>query len=134
MESEIPSIEEELKQIETERREVRIEVLMLRVQRNSYRTYLTELKRKVKRKAREKKIQARNEKKNQTKNEALYDALESLSHNCIKLTFEMSLADSVISTAIEQLDLMRESRRKVDTFTWKCEEDIDEMRHLIMKK
>ena len=134
VEPEIPKIEEELKEIESKRREVRIEVLMLRVQRHSYRTYLVELKKKVKEKARAKRKIDGTEKKNHTKNEAYSEALEILSHNCIKLTIEHNMAIDVLSFAVEQFPIMRKSRRTVDGFIRKSEAEIEQMRHLIMKK
>ena len=134
VEPEIPKIEEELKQIESKRREVRIEVLMLRVQRHNYRTYLVELKKKVKEKARAKRKMDEREKKNNTRNEEYSEAQEILSHNCIKLRLEHNMAIDVLSFAVEQLPNMRKSSRTVDGFIRKSEAEIEQMRHLIMKK
>ena len=134
VEPEIPKIEEELKEIESKRREIRIEVLMLRVQRHNYRTYLVELKNKVKEKARAKRKMDVREKKNNTNNEAYSDALEILSHNCIKMTIEHNMAIDALSFAMEQFPVMRKTNRKVDVFIMKSEAEIEQMRHLIMKK
>ena len=132
--SEIPKIEEEIKEIEAKRREVRIEVLMLRVQRNSYRTYLVELKKKVKEEAKTKRKMAVRDKKNQTRNQVFVDALEVVSHNCTKLLSDQQLAANVLSLTVGQLQLIRQSRGKVERFTRECEAEIEGMRRLILKK
>ena len=134
MEPEIPKIEEEINQIEAKRREVRVEVLMLRAQRHSYRTYLTELKKKVKEEAKSKRKMAAREKKNQPRNEVYFDALEIVSHNCTKLLFDQQLAANVLSFAVDQLQQIRQSRKNVERFTRECEAEIEEMRRFILKK
>ena len=91
-------------------------------------------KKKVKDKARTKKKMAESEKKLQASNEELFDALEVLSHNCIKLCLELSWVRSVIDSALEEQEMMEECHRKVDIFIMKSEAEIEEMRHLIMKK
>ena len=132
--SEIPKIEEEIKEIEAKRREVRIEVLMLRVQRNSYRTYLVELKKKVQEEAKTKRKMAASEKRNQARNEMYFDALEIVSHNCTKLLSDHQLAANVLSFAVDQLQLIRQSRMDVERFTREGEAQIEEMRRSILKK
>ena len=132
--SEIPKIEEEIKEIEAKRREVRIEVLMLRAQRNSYRTYLTELKKKVQEEAKTKRKTAASEKRNQSRNEMYFDALEIVSHNCTKLLSDHQLAANVLSFAVDQLQLIRQSRKDVERFTREGEAEIEEMRRSILKK
>ena len=130
----IQKLEEEIKEIEVKRREIRIEVKMLRFQRHSYRTYLLDLKKKVKEKTRANRKLAEKEKENQTRKNAFDDVMEIFSHNCIKLHLEQEMAYNALRFAIDELQGIRMSFRTVDSFIRKSEAEIKEMRHRILKK
>ena len=125
---------EEINQIESKRKEIRVELQMLRVQRYNYRTFLIDLSKKVKEKARAQRKMVEREKKNQVREEAYDDVMEILTHNCIKLIQERSLAINVLRFVVDQLGRIRESRRIVDGFIRESEAEIGEMRHWILKK
>ena len=127
-------LEEEINQIESKRKEIRVELQMLRVQRYNYRTFLIDLSKKVKEKARAQRKMVEREKKNQVREEAYDDVMEILTHNCIKLIQERSLAINVLRFVVDQLGRIRESRRIVDGFIRESEAEIGEMRHWILKK
>ena len=127
-------IEEEINQIESKRRELKIELQMLRAQRYNYRTYLIDLNKKVKEAKRGQRKMAEREKKNQVREEAYDDVMEILTHNCIKLIQERSLAIKALRFGVDQLGRIRESRRIVDGFIRESEAEIGEMRHLILKR
>ena len=117
-----------------ERREIHIEVIMLRVQRHSYRTYLLELRKRVKEMTRTKRKLAEKEKMDEAKNEVLDDLMEIFSHNCIKLSLEQDMTAKMLRFAVDQLRKIRKSRWKVDAFISMSEAEINEMRHRILKK
>ena len=125
---------EEINQIESKRKEIRVELQMLRVQRYNYRTFLIDLSKKVKEKARAQRKMVEREKKNQVREEAYDDVMEILTHNCIKLIQERSLAINVLRFVVDQLGRIRESRRIVDGFIRESEAEIGEMRHWILKR
>ena len=127
-------INQEIRQIESKRREVRLELQMLRAQRFNYRTFLIDLSKKVKEAKRAKKKMAEREKKNQVREEAYDDVMEVLHHNCIKLIEEQDQATKVLRFAVDQLKEIRRSNRTVDGFIGKSEAEIKEMRHWILKR
>ena len=133
METEV-QVEEEINQIESKRKEIRVELEMLRAQRYNYRTFLIDLSKKVKEKARAQRKMVEREKKNQVIEEAYNDVMEILTHNCIKLILEHSLAINALRFGVDQLGRIRESRRIVDGFIRESEAEIGEMRHWILKR
>ena len=127
-------IEEEINQIESKRRELKIELQMLRAQRYNYRTYLIDLNKKVKEAKRGQRKMAEREKKNQVREEAYDDVMEILNHNCVKLLQERSQAIQAIQFAVDELKGMRKSRRVIDSFIRESEAEIKEMRNWILKR
>ena len=133
METEV-QLEEEINQIESKRKEIRVELQMLRAQRYNYRTFLIDLSKMVKEKARAQRKMVEREKKNQVREEAYDDVMEILTHDCIKLILERSLAINALRSCVDQLGRIRESRRIVDGFIRESEAEIGEMRHWILKR
>ena len=127
-------MEENVNQIELKRREIRIELKMLRVQRHRYREYLAELKSKVNERAKAKGKKVEREKEKQVRAEAYDDVMEILSHNCIKMIQERSIAVDVLNFAVNQLKRIRKSSGTVDGFIRESEAEVQEMRYLILKK